>query len=113
MARKIHISDYYVTPVSEIELFLKEFNKHENIFDQDIYILDPCAGGCDAHEMSYPKALNQIGIGANKITTIDIREDSLADIKTNYLQYDCKFNMIAKINMMSSLPIHHLIFPEK
>ncbi len=90
MARKIHISDYYVTPVSEIELFLKEFNKHENIFDQDIYILDPCAGGCDAHEMSYPKTLNQIGIGANKITTIDIREDSLADIKTNYLQYDCK-----------------------
>jgi type I restriction-modification system DNA methylase subunit len=52
-------------------------------------------GGDSQHEMSYPAALKSLGILENNITTIDIREDSLADIKGDYLKlipslkYDC------------------------
>lgn len=43
--------------------------------------------------MSYPKALAQY---IDNIDTIDIRNDSLADIKGDYLQIDCKdkYNVI-------------------
>lgn len=86
------MSDYYVTPVHEIENFLREFIHIE----PKIYtgtILDPCAGGDTDHAMSYPQALKNIGV-ENYIDTIDVREDSLADIVTDYLtiklleQYD-------------------------
>ena len=39
-------------------------------------ILDCSAGGDKEHGMSYPEALKTFG--CNNITTIDIREDSLA-----------------------------------
>ena len=55
----------------------------------DLKILDPCAGGDLQHEMSYPKALHDFGF-KGQITTIDIREDSKADIKGNYLEQNCK-----------------------
>ena len=87
-ARDLHISDYYITPVNRIIDFLNEFNKHENVFKENIKILDCSAGGDKEHGMSYPEALNSIG--CNDVTTIDIREDSLADIKGNYLEIDCK-----------------------
>lgn len=89
-ARKKHVSDYYVTPIDKIVEFLNEFNKYENIFTKDIHILDNCAGGDKNHPMSYPEALKQIGVNPTNITTIDIRRDSLADIKGNYLEIDCK-----------------------
>ena len=88
VARDLHISDYYITPVNRIIDFLNEFNKHENVFKENVRILDCSAGGDKEHGMSYPEALNSIGY--NDITTIDIREDSLADIKGNYLEIDCK-----------------------
>ena len=95
-ARSNHAEDYYVTPVSSIIDFLNEFNKYENVFHKDIHILDPCAGGDIKHPMSYPKALKNIGINPDNISTIDIRSDSLAKVKTDYLKYNCrnKFDVI-------------------
>lgn len=88
-ARDLHIADYYVTPIPVIVQFLNEFKKYENIFEnKNIKILDPTAGGDANHPMSYPEALKQIGI--NNVDTIDIRQDSLAQIKADYLTYDCK-----------------------
>jgi len=39
--------------------------------------------------MSYPKAMEELFWYKN-LETIDIRSDSLANIKANYLEYDCK-----------------------
>jgi hypothetical protein len=82
-----HDQDYYVTPIDEIVKFLQEFQKHEPTVLQG-KILDPCAGGDSTHEMSYPKALQQVG--AIHIDTIDIRENSLAKVKGNFLELDAK-----------------------
>lgn len=41
--------------------------------------------------MSYPEALIKCGIDRNKIKTIDIRKDSLAKIKGDYLQIQLDF----------------------
>ena len=69
-ARDSHISDYYVTPVKDIELFLKEFNKRVSLDWTSLRILDPCAGGNPevktddnhiievAHPMSYQTAIH-------------------------------------------------------
>ena len=81
-ARKEHIADYYITPVTEIEKFLRNINLSGEI-------LDPCAGGDSENDMSYPVALKNI-YGDLNITTLDIREDSRAKIKANYLEYECK-----------------------
>lgn len=86
-ARDNHIADYYITPIKDIEKFIKEIIKVEpNIFDGKI--LDCCAGGDHDNYMSYPKALDNSGF--TNVDTIDIREDSKANIKTDYLKYDCK-----------------------
>jgi hypothetical protein len=85
-ARDKHISDFYVTPVDKIITFLNEFNKYEDVFKKDCNILDPCSGGDNKHLMSYPEALKQIGVKDNKIFTVDIREDSLASLKADYLK---------------------------
>jgi hypothetical protein len=94
-SRDYHISDYYITPVEVIKEFLNKFiyleGKH--VFK---LVLDPCAGGDAHHPMSYPKALEDFGIKGN-IVTIDIREDSLAELKSDYLTLDVKkqnFNVI-------------------
>lgn len=91
-ARNAHISDYYVTPINKIVDFIDSF-----IFTGESLsgkMLDPCAGGDDSHLMSYPEALKKYGYV--NIDTIDIREDSLAEIKADYLNYDCKnkYNII-------------------
>ena len=44
-SRDKHIADYYVTPIKDIELFLREFDKREKINWNQIRILDPSAGG--------------------------------------------------------------------
>lgn len=85
-ARDTHIADYYVTPVKDIEIFLGELDKTITI-DMDKCTLDPCAGGDDNNSMSYPTALhNYYKIPIENIKTIDIREDSLADEKCDYLE---------------------------
>jgi len=85
------VSDYYVTPIQEIKLFLKELLREiPDLFaKENLTILDPCAGGDARHSMSYPEALQQFEVSLDKITTIDIREDSQAKIKADYLTYAC------------------------
>lgn len=92
-ARETHISDYYVTPIDKIINFIDSFVEVEEDFEGKI--LDPCAGGdINNHPMSYPEALKRCGY--TNIDTIDIREDSLANIKGDYLKMDCKdkYNII-------------------
>jgi len=96
-ARDTHISDYYVTSIEEIEKFLEKFLKIENIeisYRENMKVLDPAAGGDKIHKMSYPEALKKFGF--KKVDTMDIRQDSLAQYKQDYLITDCKnkYNMI-------------------
>ena len=87
-ARNEHIADYYITPVKDIIQFLGEFDRVKTIdlSTNENFILDPCAGGDEAHEMSYPKALKEYyAIDDSYLKTIDIRNDSCAEIKDDYL----------------------------
>jgi hypothetical protein len=70
--------------VEDIKLFLKEFDGVEDINWRNINILDPCAGGDESHGMSYPLALPDYS-RTNPVETIDIRDDSQANTKTDYL----------------------------
>ncbi|MEC1714736.1 hypothetical protein [Schinkia azotoformans] len=88
MERK-SISDYYRTPIEKIDEFLKELL----IIEPEVLkgeILDPCAGGDSVFPMSYPQALINIGVKQSSIRTVDIRDDSLAEIKADYLSYEIK-----------------------
>lgn len=88
-AEKRHIADYYVTPVKDIITFLGALDEEVTLDIWDKTILDPCAGGDPSHDMSYPKALREyyaIPDDWNGIKTIDIREDSLAETKCNYIE---------------------------
>lgn len=88
-AEKRHIADYYVTPVKDIVTFLGALDEEVSLDIWDKTILDPCAGGDPSHDMSYPKALREyyaIPDNWNGIKTIDIREDSLAETKCNYIE---------------------------
>lgn len=95
-ARKEHVADYYVTPVQDIELFLKHFQKINPLNWKNMIIADVCAGGNNeirdehgvkevAHPMSYPAAIERIFGRGLDIRTYDIRSDSLADNKCDYL----------------------------
>ena len=87
--RHKHIADYYVTPVKKIDEFLDGFKKYEDIFSKEIFILDPCAGGDEVNDMSYPTALSRFNENL-KIDTLDIREDSRAKTIGNFLEADTK-----------------------
>lgn len=85
-----HKSDYYKTPIDAIELFLNEFIKHEpNVFNGKI--LDPTAGGDIDNPMSYPTALSNLNLDGGGISTIDIRDDSPAEIKGDYLEMELDY----------------------
>lgn len=92
-SRDFHISDYYVTPPKAIRDFWVKFIRIDDEIDlDDIKILDCCAGGLEKdgvliEQMSYPLVLKESGLDCD---TIDIREDSAAQIKGNYLELDCK-----------------------
>lgn len=83
-----HKTDYYITPKSCI----KEFFKH---FSLDILFegggkarwLDPCSGGDEKHGMSYADAIKE-EFNPQVLDTIDIRQDSRAMIKEDYLLWD-------------------------
>lgn len=84
-----HKSDYYVTPKDEIKEFLKYFILDTEISLLEKTILDPCAGGDKENEMSYPSVLtNYFEVPKEKVLTMDIREDSRADIKQDYINFD-------------------------
>jgi len=77
--------DYYVTPQEDIETFLKAFTQdHGNIFTGKV-ILDPCAGGDEKHEMSYPTVIEKMF--NQHVITADIRKDSRASVKIDYLNH--------------------------
>lgn len=99
-ARDSHISDYYVTPIADVELFLKEFDKRVKLDWNKIKIIDPCAGGNKEirddigikevyHPMSYQTAIHNV-FGNCNVNNIDIREDSLAETKGDYLKMNVK-----------------------
>ena len=97
-SRDFHIADYYVTPIKSIVDFLMEFfDDNPNLDFNGKVILDPCAGGDSKHPMSYPEAIKKWDF-TNKpiIKTIDLRQDSLAELKANYLftQLDYKPDVI-------------------
>jgi len=81
------VSDYYVTPIEIISDLLRELDSIIGL-SSDMRALDPCAGGDLLHDMSYPKALSPY---TSNITTLDIREDSRAEIKADYLKFDFPF----------------------
>lgn len=96
---RISTPDYYVTPVPAIKDFLGAFQENFNeVVDyktftlaKELNILDPCAGGDSKHPMSYPTAIQEFGfplVNSNVIHTIDIRKDSKAMFKTDYLTAD-------------------------
>jgi len=94
-ARNNHISDYYVTPSKPIlDLFeaLKEseccdlFTADDGKLHWYHKYLDPCAGGDEKNEMSYPKVIQSLGVHKEFIKTVDIRENSKAEIKADFLQ---------------------------
>lgn len=80
--------DYYVTPEEDVRSFLEAFTQdHGDVFTGKL-ILDPCAGGDEDHEMSYPVVIEDM---FNQDTmTMDIREDSKAELKEDFLDYDFK-----------------------
>lgn len=87
-----HVSDYYITPIKPITEFLEEFARHEpQIFSDETVFLDPTAGGDENNPMSYPEALRFFGISDEKIITMDIREDSRAQFKRDYLSCEPDF----------------------
>ncbi|MFG6378328.1 MAG: hypothetical protein K1W19_08445 [Lachnospiraceae bacterium] len=99
-ARDSHIADYYTTPISDVELFLKEFDKRIKLNWNKIKIVDCCAGGNHEirdeygikeiyHPMSYQAAIHNV-FGNCNVNNIDIREDSLAEVKGDYLEKDVK-----------------------
>jgi hypothetical protein len=82
-----HKADYYVTPQKCIREFLSYFLEDENIERPDrINWLDPCAGGSEDDEMSYPTVIEK-EFGAS-VCSLDIREDSKADIIMDFLTAD-------------------------
>lgn len=81
--------DYYVTPKWLVEAFLAEFTKdHPNFIPT--FIIDPCAGGDSVNGMPYAEVL-QATYRQARIVTYDIRPDSKAIFKVDYLKDKCQF----------------------
>ena len=82
-ARDSHIADYYTTPISDVELFLKEFDKRIKLNWNKIKIVDCCAGGNHEirdeygikeiyHPMSYQAAIHNV-FGNCNVNNIEYR----------------------------------------
>jgi len=94
-----HASDYYVTPIQPIYDFFNAFLAAESEAPEYIKIiqqpdkgvwLDPCAGGDEKHPMSYPTVIRDL-FDPYSLNTLDIREDSLARDKGDYLKLKLAF----------------------
>ncbi|MGQ4876259.1 MAG: hypothetical protein ACP6IY_19530 [Promethearchaeia archaeon] len=114
-AKKRKIADYYVTPQNCIRNFLNEWlsDLRGEFWDDRLYVgkrpdralwLDPCAGGDLKHKMSYPEVLKKM-FDVNT-ATIDIREDSLAEIKENFLKIN--FDKKEKFDVVMTNPPFNL-----
>jgi len=84
-----HKSDYYVTPQKDVEEFIGKFQavvmKCDDKTMHNLRWLDPCCGGDENNEASYMKVIERM-YKPNSICGIDIREDSRADIVTDYMK---------------------------
>ncbi len=80
-------NDYYVTPLHTVADFFAVFRLLEPKFClSEAQILDPSAGGDRTTPMPYPSYLSSIGNCT--VSTLDIRMDSRAAIKKDYLQWE-------------------------
>jgi len=96
-----HKTDYYITPQEPIKVFLSEFlsDVKKGKFIDDITGIanrpdrikwfDPCAGGDNEFQMSYPAVIER-EFGA-EVDTMDVREDSRAKRKEDYLLADLNY----------------------
>ncbi|AGN30186.1 putative DNA methyltransferase [Vibrio phage nt-1] len=84
----VNKDDYYATPSWIVEEFLREFEARIQLDMSmaEMYVLDPSCGGCSEHEAAYPVAYKKM-YGVD-IDTMDIREDSHANLIANYLETD-------------------------
>lgn len=103
LARQSHVSDYYATPIKPITDLLNSLKNQSEVdlfedgkLKNSLTILDPCAGGDEKNPMAYPYVLNNFGVNPESIETIDIRDDSNARLKEDFLFYDNnkKFDVI-------------------
>jgi hypothetical protein len=80
-------NDYYTTPAATVNEFFTKFRELVPSFDfTTATALDPAAGGTVAGApMPYPLALQRLG--CVDVTTVDVRVDSRAAIKANYMQW--------------------------
>ncbi len=83
--------DYYRTPKEHIRGFMDVLmrdltEKKDPLMNpvRVLYTVDPCAGGDAHHGMAYPEVLAEYG-GKFLVNTYDIRPDSRARHKTDYL----------------------------
>jgi hypothetical protein len=87
--------DYYTTPAATVNEFFTKFCELVPLFDfTTATALDPAAGGDHGvgsaaagagNPMPYPTALQRLG--CTRITTVDVRVDSRAEIKANYMEW--------------------------
>lgn len=110
--------DYYITPQGPIRTFLQHFKEQFPNFTPQ-RILDPCAGGNTVEvkwqykkdklvtipptEMSYPKVLAEVWPDA-RIVTMDIREDSPAQLHADFLKVDSEKLKKLKLDMVITNP---------
>lgn len=86
-----HKSDYYITPPQVVKDFLDcwlgDLQAEEHWIAErpdKAQWLDPCAGGDENHKMSYADTIAE-EFSPNVLESMDIREDSRANIKGDYL----------------------------
>lgn len=100
-----HKTDYYVTPQSDIREFLDKFIEVEGLHPttmSDMVVLDPCAGGDEFNPPSYVEVLKE---KFNTVQSIDIRDDSHADHKGDYLRGG--FDIVQPHIIISNPPFLH------
>ena len=111
-----HATDYYVTPPDAVKVFLQHwFSDLQGEYCDDtlgvadrpdrIRWLDPCAGGDDKHEMSYASVI-QKSFEPNVLTTIDVRQDSKAEIKQDYLWWEAPKGVDAPQVIITNPPFY-------
>lgn len=80
-----HATDFYVTPPQCVKDFLNAWKADMPEYDFNrASWLDPCAGGDETHEMTYPAVILE-HFNPVELHTYDIREDSRATTKQDYL----------------------------
>lgn len=85
-----HKSDYYITPQHDVKEFLDLWIQDIDLNAKKLKWLDPCAGGDKDNEMSYPAVISREFL--INIDTNDIRKDSRADTKIDFLNSYKIFN---------------------